>query len=46
MSAPAKGASDLATLHERPVELLQNLIRFDTTNPHGIEAAWLAWWTP
>jgi acetylornithine deacetylase/succinyl-diaminopimelate desuccinylase-like protein len=31
--------SSLATLHERPVELLQNLIRFDTTNPPGNEAA-------
>lgn len=29
----------LATLYERPVELLQNLIRFDTTNPPGNEAA-------
>ncbi len=39
MSATAKGESNLATLHERPVELLQNLIRFDTTNPPGNEAA-------
>jgi acetylornithine deacetylase/succinyl-diaminopimelate desuccinylase-like protein len=31
--------SDLAGLHERPVELLQRLIRFDTTNPPGNEAA-------
>jgi acetylornithine deacetylase/succinyl-diaminopimelate desuccinylase-like protein len=28
----------LAGLHERPVELLQRLIRFDTTNPPGNEA--------
>ena len=27
------------SLHERPVELLQRLIRFDTTNPPGGEAA-------
>ena len=29
--------SDLSTIHERPVELLQRLIRFDTTNPPGNE---------
>ena len=34
-----KPESSLADLHERPVELLQNLIRFDTTNPPGNEAA-------
>ena len=39
MNPPAKGESNLATLRERPVELLQNLIRFDTTNPPGNEAA-------
>jgi len=38
MSTAAQGESGLATLHERPVELLQNLIRFDTTNPPGNEA--------
>ena len=26
------------TIYERPAELLQNLIRFDTTNPPGNEA--------
>ena len=36
---PTKPEGSLATLHERPVELLQNLIRFDTTNPPGNEAA-------
>ena len=36
---PTKPGGSLATLHERPVELLQNLIRFDTTNPPGNEAA-------
>jgi acetylornithine deacetylase/succinyl-diaminopimelate desuccinylase-like protein len=28
-----------ATIHQRPAELLQNLIRFDTTNPPGNERA-------
>lgn len=30
--------SDQATIYQRPAELLQNLIRFDTTNPPGNEA--------
>src|SRR3712207_4526462 len=30
--------SDVAQLAERPLELLQRLIRFDTTNPPGNEA--------
>jgi acetylornithine deacetylase/succinyl-diaminopimelate desuccinylase-like protein len=30
--------SDLRTIYQRPVELLQQLIRFDTTNPPGNEA--------
>src|SRR5215208_7099500 len=34
--------SDVA-LHERPVELLQHLIRFDTTNPPGNEAPCVAY---
>ncbi len=34
-----KPETGLATLHQRPVELLQNLIRFDTTNPPGNEVA-------
>ena len=29
----------MSTLHERPAELLQQLLRFDTTNPPGNEAA-------
>ena len=29
--------SDLATIHERPLKLLQQLLRFDTTNPPGNE---------
>ena len=39
MGKSTEPESNLATLHERPVELLQNLIRFDTTNPPGNEAA-------
>ena len=30
-------AGDSSTIYQRPVELLQNLIRFDTTNPPGNE---------
>lgn len=29
--------SDLSTIYQRPVELLQSLLRFDTTNPPGNE---------
>lgn len=31
-------ATDLSTLYERPTELLQHLLRFDTTNPPGNES--------
>lgn len=31
------------TLYQRPAELLQHLIRFDTTNPPGNEKACVAW---
>jgi acetylornithine deacetylase/succinyl-diaminopimelate desuccinylase-like protein len=31
-------SSDGATIYQRPAELLQNLIRFDTSNPPGNEA--------
>lgn len=31
------------TLYQRPVELLQKLIRFDTTNPPGNEAQCIAY---
>ncbi len=31
------------TLYERPSEILQHLIRFDTTNPPGSEAPCIAW---
>jgi acetylornithine deacetylase/succinyl-diaminopimelate desuccinylase-like protein len=34
--------SDTARLHERPAELLQRLIRFDTTNPPGNEGECIA----
>jgi acetylornithine deacetylase/succinyl-diaminopimelate desuccinylase-like protein len=34
-----KSESSVAALYERPLELLQNLIQFDTTNPPGNEAA-------
>jgi acetylornithine deacetylase/succinyl-diaminopimelate desuccinylase-like protein len=39
MASRPKPASDPATLYQRPAELLQNLIRFDTTNPPGNETA-------
>ncbi|MBF6590757.1 MAG: M20/M25/M40 family metallo-hydrolase [Ktedonobacterales bacterium] len=32
-------ATDAATIYQRPEELLQRLLRFDTTNPPGNEAA-------
>lgn len=32
-----------AGLHERPLELLQHLVRFDTTNPPGAERACIEW---
>ena len=32
-----QSAGDGISLYERPVELLQNLIRFNTTNPPGLE---------
>lgn len=35
---PVSSASKEATLYQRPAELLQNLIRFNTTNPPGNEA--------
>ena len=41
MSTPSTG--DQATIYQRPVELLQNLIRFDTTNPPGNEVHCVAY---
>jgi len=34
---PASSENDAASIHSRPVELLQNLIRFDTSSPPGNE---------
>lgn len=39
MTQQADPKDDQPTIHQRPVELLQKLIRFDTTNPPGNEAA-------
>ena len=36
-------ADDTKTLYQRPLELLQTLLRFDTTNPPGNEAACIAY---
>jgi acetylornithine deacetylase/succinyl-diaminopimelate desuccinylase-like protein len=33
----------MATIYQRPVELLQNLIRFNTTNPPGNEGECIAY---
>ncbi|MEA3471148.1 MAG: M20/M25/M40 family metallo-hydrolase [Thermodesulfobacteriota bacterium] len=38
MSIP-ESSTDSTNIYRRPAELLQNLIRFDTTNPPGNEAA-------
>jgi acetylornithine deacetylase/succinyl-diaminopimelate desuccinylase-like protein len=40
---PISAADDQATIHQRPVELLQNLIRFNTTNPPGNEGECIAY---
>lgn len=40
MSTPSLGSQ---TIYERPTELLQNLIQFDTTNPPGNEAECVAY---
>ena len=40
MSAPS---SSNQPIYQRPVEILQNLIRFDTTNPPGNEAECVAY---
>ena len=42
MSSHSMPQHDLATLYQRPVELLQHLLRFDTTNPPGNEAECIA----
>jgi acetylornithine deacetylase/succinyl-diaminopimelate desuccinylase-like protein len=38
-----KPSKKLPPIYERPVELLQQLIRFDTTNPPGNEGACIAY---
>ena len=43
MPAPSLSDSDRATIYRRPADLLQRLIRFDTTNPPGDEAACIAY---
>ncbi len=35
-------SNDISSIYQRPAELLQRLIRFDTTNPPGNEAECLA----
>jgi acetylornithine deacetylase/succinyl-diaminopimelate desuccinylase-like protein len=42
LDLPRATGVDVA-LHERPVELLQRLLRFDTTNPPGRERACIEW---
>ena len=39
----SQSGNDLSTIYQRPVELLQTLLRFDTTNPPGNEAACIAY---
>src|SRR5215204_3429765 len=36
-------SNTVSDIYKRPVELLQNLLRFDTTNPPGNEAACIAY---
>lgn len=43
MTAQAESPVNSSTLYQRPVELLQNLVRFDTTNPPGNEAPCIAY---
>lgn len=43
MTIASSGPSQETAIHERPVSLLQNLIRFDTTNPPGNEADCVAY---
>ena len=50
MNAHAKSSSDLTAdavgamaIHQRPVELLRRLIRFDTSNPSSGERARILW---
>ena len=43
MSMSISSARDDAAIYQRPAELLQQLIRFNTTNPPGDEAACIAY---
>ncbi|MDH5636636.1 MAG: M20/M25/M40 family metallo-hydrolase, partial [Candidatus Bathyarchaeota archaeon] len=43
MSRKLVRSNSKQTIYERPAELLQNLIRFDTTNPPGSEAECVAY---
>lgn len=43
MTASDPAQPELADLHERPAELLQQLLRFDTTNPPGAERECAEW---
>jgi acetylornithine deacetylase/succinyl-diaminopimelate desuccinylase-like protein len=43
MAASGPSQPELRGLHERPVELLQRLLRFDTTNPPGGERECVQW---
>jgi acetylornithine deacetylase/succinyl-diaminopimelate desuccinylase-like protein len=43
MAADVRSVNADFGLHERPVELLQHLLRFDTTNPPGAERACIEW---
>ena len=38
-----RSASEPTAIHTRPAELLQHLIRFDTTNPPGNERECIAY---
>jgi acetylornithine deacetylase/succinyl-diaminopimelate desuccinylase-like protein len=42
-SGPAVDAASEMAIHHRPVELLQRLIRFDTSNPPRRERAFIGW---
>jgi acetylornithine deacetylase/succinyl-diaminopimelate desuccinylase-like protein len=42
-TSPCAVMSEARDLYERPAELLQRLVRFDTTNPPGSERACLDW---
>lgn len=43
MGLRAEAVTQNSSIHDRPAELLQRLIRFDTTNPPGGEGECIAW---